>query len=70
MDFLHTFSRLEPTPLEIRESVDMMRAIEHGYRVKMVPCTASGVSVDTPGDRTDAEQMMAGDLLFQKLFAQ
>jgi CMP-2-keto-3-deoxyoctulosonic acid synthetase len=48
----------------------MMRAIEHGYRVKMVPCTATGVSVDTEGDRTDAEQMMAGDLLFQKLFAQ
>jgi 3-deoxy-manno-octulosonate cytidylyltransferase (CMP-KDO synthetase) len=70
MDFLHTFSRLEPTPLEIRESVDMMRAIEHGYRVKMVPCTATGVSVDTEGDRTDAEQMMAGDPLFQKLFAQ
>ena len=68
MHFLHTFSRLEPTPLEIRESVDMMRAIEHGYRVKMVPCVATGVSVDTEGDRTDAEEMMARDPLFKQLF--
>ena len=68
MDFLHTFSRLEPTPLEIRESVDMMRAIEHGYKVQMVPCVATGVSVDTEGDRADAEAMMAGDPLFRQLF--
>ncbi|MCC6403224.1 MAG: 3-deoxy-manno-octulosonate cytidylyltransferase, partial [Fimbriimonadaceae bacterium] len=51
MDFLHTFSRLTPTPLEIRESVDMMRAIEHGYTVRMVPCEVRGISVDTEGDR-------------------
>ena len=68
IDFLHTFSRLEPTPLEIRESVDMMRAIEHGYKVKMIPCIATGVSVDTETDRQDAEQMMKNDPLFQKLF--
>ena len=68
MDFLHTFSRLAPTPLEIRESVDMMRAIEHGYKVKMVPCVATGVSVDTEGDRADAEEMMARDPLFRELF--
>ena len=68
MDFLHTFSRLEPTPLEIRESVDMMRAIEHGYKVKMVPCEAGGVSVDTEVDRQDAEHMMADDPLCRRLF--
>ncbi|MEO8205299.1 MAG: 3-deoxy-manno-octulosonate cytidylyltransferase [Chthoniobacterales bacterium] len=67
-DFLKKFSELEPTPLEIRESVDMMRAIEHGYRVRMVPCEASGISVDTEGDRQDAERMMSGDPLFKKLF--
>ena len=68
MDFLHTFSRLDPTPLEIRESVDMMRAIEHGYKVKMVPCMATGLSVDTEGDRAAAEAEMERDPLFRKLF--
>ena len=34
--FVSTFAALEPTPLEVVESVDMMRLLEHGYRVKMV----------------------------------
>ncbi|NUN93651.1 MAG: 3-deoxy-manno-octulosonate cytidylyltransferase [Verrucomicrobiae bacterium] len=68
MEFLHTFSRLAPTPLEIRESVDMMRAIEHGYPVRMVPCAVRGISVDTEADRQDAEAAMREDPLFQKLF--
>ena len=68
MDFLHTFSRLAPTPLEIRESVDMMRAIEHGFKVQMVECQASGLSVDTEGDRQDAEREMERDPLYRQLF--
>jgi len=35
-DFLIKFNELEPTPLEIAESVDMLRVLEHGYKVKMV----------------------------------
>ena len=66
--FLHQFSRLEPTPLEIRESVDMMRAIEHGFKVRMVPCEATGLSVDTEGDRAEAEREMAKDPLFNQIF--
>jgi 3-deoxy-manno-octulosonate cytidylyltransferase (CMP-KDO synthetase) len=68
INFLHTFSRLEPTPLEIRESVDMMRAIEHGYKVKMVPCEAIGLSVDTEADRRDAERIMKQDSFFVRIF--
>lgn len=68
-EFLHIFSRLKPTPLEIRESVDMMRAIEHGYKVKMVPCEAVGISVDTEEDRLEAETIMKSDPLFRKLFS-
>ncbi|MEO6054901.1 MAG: 3-deoxy-manno-octulosonate cytidylyltransferase [Chthoniobacterales bacterium] len=67
-DFLKHFSLLEPTPLEIRESVDMMRAIEHGYKVRMVPCEATGISVDTEEDRLEAERLMAEDALFHRLF--
>src|SRR5438093_2435756 len=34
--FLLRFAALPPTPLEIAESVDMLRAVEHGFTVRMV----------------------------------
>ena len=49
-DFLIKFNQLKSTPLEIIESVDMMRVIEHGYKVKMVPSPYDTYSVDTPED--------------------
>lgn len=60
-DFLITFNNLESTPLEIVESVDMLRAMEHGYRVKMVPTDVVTYSVDTPEDLAIAEDLMADD---------
>ena len=66
--FLRKFSDLEPTPLEVRESVDMMRAIEHGYKVRMIPCETSGLSVDTEGDRAEAEIQMHHNSLFTQTF--
>ncbi len=38
-DFLLTFNELTPTPLEKIESVDMMRVLEHSFKVKMVATT-------------------------------
>ena len=40
------FAKLEPTPLEIAESVDMMQFIEHGYQVRMIPTSHSTHAVD------------------------
>src|SRR6185436_8678978 len=48
--FLDTFAALEPTPLERAESIDMLRALEHGYRVRMASTAHATRSVDTPGD--------------------
>jgi 3-deoxy-manno-octulosonate cytidylyltransferase (CMP-KDO synthetase) len=62
-DFLTTFNQLASTPLEMAESVDMMRVLEHGYRVKMVDAGADTVSVDTPEDLADVEALMRGDAL-------
>jgi 3-deoxy-manno-octulosonate cytidylyltransferase (CMP-KDO synthetase) len=61
--FLQTLTQLAPTPLEIIESVDMMRALEHGYRVKMVDAGAETLSVDTPEDLVEVEAAMRGDPL-------
>lgn len=60
-DFLQLFARLTPTPLEQIESVDMLRAVEHGYRVQVVVTTGRMIGVDQPGDIARAEQALAGD---------
>jgi 3-deoxy-manno-octulosonate cytidylyltransferase (CMP-KDO synthetase) len=60
-DFLDKFNNLEETELEIIESVDMMRVLEHGMNVRLVPFKGKNVSVDTPNDLTRAEKEMKID---------
>ena len=62
-DFLLTFNNLPPTPLEIIESIDMLRLLEHGYKVKIVPTQADSYSVDTPEDLEKVERLMQKDSL-------
>ena len=64
-DFLVTFNNLEPTPLEIIESVDMLRVLEHGYKVKMVEAGFETYSVDTVDDLRKVEKMMEKDSLIR-----
>jgi 3-deoxy-manno-octulosonate cytidylyltransferase (CMP-KDO synthetase) len=65
-DFLITFNQLEPTPLEIVESVDMLRILEHGYRVKMVHTDKDTYSVDTIDDLKRVEELMKYDHLMKR----
>ncbi len=60
-DFLLKFNQLTPTPLEIIESVDMLRVLEHGIKVKMVPVVFETYSVDTPQDLQCVEDAMRKD---------
>jgi 3-deoxy-manno-octulosonate cytidylyltransferase (CMP-KDO synthetase) len=62
-DFLLKFNQLSPTPLEIVESVDMLRILEHGYRVKMVLSNHDTYSVDTPEDLKTVEKEMVKDAI-------
>lgn len=48
--FLEEFTRLEPTPLECLESLEQLRALEHGHRIRMIETDYDPVSVDTPED--------------------
>lgn len=59
-DYLLEYTRLAPTPLEIAESVDMMRILEHGMKVRMTPTKHQTQAVDTPEDLKRVEQLMAG----------
>jgi 3-deoxy-manno-octulosonate cytidylyltransferase (CMP-KDO synthetase) len=65
-DFLLKFNELTPTPLEIAESVDMNRVLEHGYKVRMVYTQYDVYSVDTEGDRAHVESLMRDDTLLMQ----
>lgn len=65
-NFLFEFNRWAPTPLERIESVDMLRVLEKGYKVKMVKIKQQTYSVDTPEDLACVEKEMRHDLLRKK----
>ncbi len=65
-DYLFEYGRLTPTPLEQVESVDMLRVLEHGGKVRMVPENVLTYSVDTPQDLKDVEEAMADDPLLPR----
>jgi 3-deoxy-manno-octulosonate cytidylyltransferase (CMP-KDO synthetase) len=65
-DFLFKYTALPPTPLEIIESVDMMRVLEHGYQVRMIPIETDTYSVDTPEDLAFVQEIMKTDPLSRK----
>jgi 3-deoxy-manno-octulosonate cytidylyltransferase (CMP-KDO synthetase) len=65
-DFLLQFNSMPQTPLEVIESVDMLRVLESGYKVKMVPTQHDTYSVDTLADLQKVEKLMVDDPLVDK----
>lgn len=65
-DFLLRFGALAQTPLEIAESIDMLRVLENGEKVKMVPTQLETYSVDTPADLRRVAKHMMRDPLFRR----
>ena len=49
-DFLLRYARLEPTPLEMAESLEQLRALENGYGIRVLETDCRFVGVDTPED--------------------
>ena len=47
------------TPLESSEAIDMLRILEHGHQVRMVPTQHSSHPVDTPEDLKRVAELMA-----------
>lgn len=64
-DFLLEFTELAQTPLERTESVDMLRVLEHGHKVKTVPTKYPVQSVDVPEDVERAEELLDDDPLVE-----
>ena len=63
---LQEFIQLDPTPLEVAESIDMMRFIEHGHKVKMLETSYSTHAVDNPADLKFVETLLSEDPLTEK----
>ncbi len=57
-DFLLKFSRLRPTALERTEGLEQLRALAHGYRIRVMHVDEPSVEVDTPEDLQKAEDYL------------
>ncbi len=49
-DFLLQYAKMEPTPLETTESLEQLRALENGYKIKVIATDKHFVGVDTKED--------------------
>lgn len=65
-DFLLEYNNMAQTPLEIIESVDMMRIIENGMKVKMIFTEKESYAVDTQEDLDNVIEKMKSDTLISK----
>jgi len=59
MEFLITFSSLPVGTLESIEKLEQLRALENGYRIKVVETNLDSIEVDTPADIRRVEALMA-----------
>ena len=66
-DFLMTYSRLSPTPLEEAESVDFLRILEHTHSILGVIYEHATVGVDREEDVKVVESLLREDELQIKL---
>ena len=63
--FMKKFNNSLPkTSLELQESIEMLRALQHGYKVRMVESPYLSKSVDTELDRKQVEKIMQSDRIF------
>lgn len=58
-DFLLSFARLAPTPLEQAEQLEQLRALEWGFRIRVTEVEAASIEVDTPRDLERARARLA-----------
>ena len=57
-DFLAEFAEMKPTRLEHLEKLEQLRALENGFRIKMVEVSSPTLSVDRPGDIIKVEEFL------------
>lgn len=56
---LDQLSQLQPSPLEKAESLEQLRWIENGYRIRVAVTSQETIGIDTPQDMERALQLLA-----------
>ena len=59
-EFLLKFASLPPTPLEKTESLEQLRVLENGYKIRMVEVAEAPLSVDTQEDLERVRLVLPG----------
>ncbi len=57
-EILESFCRLEPSRLEKSERLEQLRALENGWRIKMLEIPHPTIGIDTPEDLARAEDIL------------
>ena len=57
--FLQEFASLPPGRLEAEESLEQLRALEHGHRIRVADTAYAGFGIDTPEDLERARVILA-----------
>lgn len=60
-EFLLRYAKLPSTPLEQSELLEQLRALEHGYRIKVVNVAHRSIGVDTPEDLERVRKIFGQD---------
>lgn len=60
-DFLLQFQKLPQSRIEKTEQLEQLRALEHGYRIKVAETSFPSVSVDTPQDIINVEMFLKSE---------
>ena len=58
--FLAMFANLPATPLEMTESLEQLRVLEHGYPIRMARIATAPIGVDTEEDLERVRALMIG----------
>lgn len=56
--FLLHYQTLLSTPLQIEEDLEQLKALEHGYRIKVAVTENAGIGIDTPEDLNKIERWL------------